>query len=275
MSIQTNIFDGTPESMLNRSLQLLKDFEDLALIRNTKGYAVGYSGGKDSDVLVRLFQMSGVKFFVFHNHTTLDAPETVYYVRKKFAEFEEKGIECMKCMPKHNFWELCIYHKMLPLRKCRFCCQELKEHDDFGVAVKSFGVRKAESVKRSVHRDSIEVHSKSNYSDIQLFHFDNTEDAKDYISENGTCKIAKQKTCVNPLAYWSSEALEDFIESEHMELNPLYAEGFKRVGCIGCPMAGENRIKEFERYPKFKDRFLKLCGDIVEIQKKTAVAPKT
>ena len=83
---QQSIFDGTEQSMYNQSIELIKTFEEVALQRNPVGYAVGYSGGKDSDVLVDLFRKSGVKFMVMHNHTTLDAPETVYYVRRKFAE---------------------------------------------------------------------------------------------------------------------------------------------------------------------------------------------
>lgn len=30
----------------------------------------------------------------------------------------------------------------------------------------------------------------------------------------------------------------DYTHSEHLPINPLYCEGQKRVGCIGCPMAG-------------------------------------
>jgi len=75
---QQSIFDGTEQSIYNQSIELIKTFEEVALQRNPVGYVVGYSGGKDSDVLVDLFRKSGVKFMVMHNHTTLDAPETVY-----------------------------------------------------------------------------------------------------------------------------------------------------------------------------------------------------
>lgn len=78
--------------MYNQSIELIKTFEEVALQRNPVGYVVGYSGGKDSDVLVDLFRKSGVKFMVGHNHTTLDAPETVYYVRRKFADLLYKEL---------------------------------------------------------------------------------------------------------------------------------------------------------------------------------------
>ncbi len=44
------------------------------------------SGGKDSDVCLTLAQRSGIRFEVMHNHTTADAPETVYHVRETFQQ---------------------------------------------------------------------------------------------------------------------------------------------------------------------------------------------
>ena len=271
MNYQQSVFDGTENSTVEQSIRLIKEFEAIALHRNPLGYIVGYSGGKDSDVLVDLFRKSGVKFFVIHNHTTLDAPETVYYIRKKFAQWEAEGIPCKIYYPEKSFWSLCLERKMLPSRIARFCCSELKERDisELKFATHSFGVRKAESVKRSLHRDSIEMRDKEKYSDIQLFHFDNADEVR----QTGAC-YRKKYFIVNPLAYWSNEYLWNYIESEHIEVNPLYGEGFTRVGCVGCPMARKYRIEEFKRYPKYKARFIKLCEDIMQIRIKQNLSNK-
>lgn len=259
--MQLSIFDGTPQSTLNQSIKLIQTFEESAIKRNPLGYVVGYSGGKDSDVLLDLFKKSGVRFFVYHNHTTLDTPETVYYVRRKFYELELQGIPCKIYYPQMNFWSLCLKKGTLPSRLMRFCCSKLKEYDipELKFATHSFGVRKAESVKRSNFRDSIEMRDTVGYSDQQRFHFDNAEEVK----QTGAC-YTKNFFIVNPLAYWSNNYLWDYIYSEHLEINPLYSEGFTRVGCVGCPMAGKHRIAEFERYPKYKERFIKLSDDIVK-----------
>lgn len=264
MKGQISIFDGTEQSTLNQSIKLIQTFEESAIKRNSLGYVVGYSGGKDSDVLLDLFKKSGVRFYVQHNHTTLDAPETVYYVRKKFHELELQGIPCKIYYPQMNFWDLCLKKGMLPLRITRFCCAELKERDipELRFATYSFGVRKAESVKRSNYRDSIEMRNNVGYSYSQKFHFDNAEDVK----QTGAC-YTKKYFIVNPLAYWTDEYLWNYIESEHIEINPLYGCGFTRVGCIGCPMAGKHRLVEFERYPKYKARFIKLADDILAKRK--------
>lgn len=257
---QQSIFDGTEQSTLEQSLRLIREFEPIALHRHPFGYVVGYSGGKDSDVLVSLFRRAGVKFFIMHNHTTLDAPETVYYIRKKFAEWTAAGIPCKIYYPERSFWSLCREKKMLPSRIARFCCEELKEREirELKFATHSFGVRKAEGAKRALHRDSIEMRDKENYSDIQLFHFDNIEEVR----QTDAC-YRKNYFIINPLAYWSDEYLWNYIQSEHIEVNPLYSQGFNRIGCIGCPMARKHRIEEFNRYPKYKARFIKLCDDII------------
>lgn len=261
---QLSIFDGTEQSLLNKSIKLIQEFEKPALSRNPQGYAVGYSGGKDSDVLVHLFRRAGVKFCVVHNHTTLDMPETVYYIRRKFYEWELQGIPCKIYYPDTNFWSLCLKKKMLPQRQVRFCCEVLKEAEipELKQSIRSFGVRKAESKKRLLLRDSIETRNKADYSDQQRFHFDNTEQVK----EIGAC-YRNNYFIVNPLAYWSDDYLWDYIDGEKLQINPLYGCGFSRIGCIGCPMAGtEGRLKEFERYPKFKARFIKLCDDITDLR---------
>lgn len=265
MQGQISIFDNTPQSLLNKSIELIKSFEDVAIKRNPLGFVVGYSGGKDSDVLVHLFKRAGVRFCVVHNHTTLDMPDTVYYIRRKFYEWELQGIHCKIYYPTINFWSLCLLKKMLPLRKSRFCCAELKERNDIPelkYAVRSFGVRKAESVNRSLHRDSIETRDREDYKDIQLFHFDNTDD----VLQTGAC-YTNSYFFVNPIAYWSNDYLWDYIGGERLETNPLYRKGFNRVGCICCPLVNSfNRKVELNRYPKYEKRFIKLADDIIQIR---------
>lgn len=118
---------GDIEEAEETAIKLIRDFEELALRRcPDKGYIVGYSGGKDSDCLVDLFFRAGVKFTIIHNHTTMDIPDTVYYIRKRFKEWRERGVECEIFYPEKSFWRICEEKKMLPFRKRRFCCELLK-----------------------------------------------------------------------------------------------------------------------------------------------------
>ena len=49
--------------------------------------------------------------------------------------------------------------------------------------------------------------------------------------------------------------------------NPLYQCGYKRIGCIGCPMAAKHRYKEFNDYPKYKLNYIKAFDRMLERRK--------
>lgn len=59
---------------------------------------------------------------------------------------------------------------------------------------------------------------------------------------------------------WDDEFLWWYIRHEEIIINPLYQSGcpggYSRIGCIGCPMGGKNRWKEFAQYPKYKDLYI-------------------
>ena len=108
------------------------------------------SGGKDSDVCLTLAQRSGIRFEVMHNHTTADAPETVYHVRETFRGLEEQGIKCAVNMPRYKgqpvtMWSLIPQKLMPPTRAVRYCCDILKERGGAGRMITT-GVRAVASV---------------------------------------------------------------------------------------------------------------------------------
>ena len=59
-----------------------------------------------------------------------------------------------------------------------------------------------------------------------------------------------------------------YRESEKIELNPLYCEGFKRVGCVGCPLTNKkNRYTEFRRYPTYEKAYIQAFDRMLETRK--------
>lgn len=60
-----------------QAIKALRAFEPC----DPKGYYLCYSGGKDSDCIRILAALAGVKYEIVHNLTTVDAPETVKYVK--------------------------------------------------------------------------------------------------------------------------------------------------------------------------------------------------
>ena len=58
-------------------------------------------------------------------------------------------------------------------------------------------------------------------------------------------------------AYWTDADIWNYSYDANLEQCCLYGEGFDRLGCIGCPMAGcDERKREFERWPKFERLYI-------------------
>lgn len=64
-------------------------------------------------------------------------------------------------------------------------------------------------------------------------------------------------TTINPIVDWTDADVWEFIKEYNVPYCCLYDEGFKRLGCIGCPMGSkQQREYEFERYPKYKNLYM-------------------
>ena len=59
-----------------------------------------------------------------------------------------------------------------------------------------------------------------------------------------------------PIYEWASDELWAFIREQKIPYCSLYDEGFKRLGCIGCPMAGKRgKLREFKRWPQYEKKW--------------------
>lgn len=214
----------------------LQDAARLSEHRYKKPLMVTYSGGKDSQVLVALAERAGINFEVVNSHTTADAPETVYFIREQFKAMEEREIKCSIVMPRYkdkpvSMWTLIPQIMVPPTRLMRYCCSVLKETSGKNRFIAT-GVRWAESTSRKNNRGIMEFNHRNKEKRITMM---GDNDEKRQLFE--TCNL-KGKMTVNPIVDWSDDDVWDYTHSEHLSINPLYCEGQKRVGCIGCPMAG-------------------------------------
>ena len=213
------------------------------------------SGGKDSSVLVALAERAGIIFEVLHSHTTVDAPETVRYVRGELKRLEDKGIKCRINYPYYKgervtMWSLIPQKLMPPTRLTRYCCSILKERGGQGRYIAT-GVRWAESAARK--KRGIFENIRSNPEKKVILNNDNDDRRRLF----ETC-MRQHKVVCNPIIDWSDADVWDYIESEKIPVNPLYECGFHRVGCIGCPMARRaGREREFARWPKYRDAYIR------------------
>ena len=251
-----------------KAIDRLKAASDMSLRLYKQPLVITYSGGKDSDVLLHLAEASGIPFEVLHSLTTADAPQTVYHVRDTFRRLENKGIKCT--VDKHvqpdgsriTMWNLIPRTLIPPTRLARYCCSKLKEGGGKGRFIAT-GVRWDESAARKKNRGALEVITSKKDNSLILSN-DNSEDRRLFES----CQL-KGKRVVNPIVDWKTDDVLDYIEAEHITMNPLYGCGFSRVGCIGCPMAGkQSRQRDFLKYPKYKTMYIKAFERRIEEMKR-------
>ncbi len=67
----------------------------------------------------------------------------------------------------------------------------------------------------------------------------------------------KKKTVINPIIDWEDEDVWEFIHKYNVPYCELYDKGYKRLGCIGCPMSNTKGMeRDFENYPKYRNAYL-------------------
>ena len=255
-----------------KSIERLKMASDMSLHHYGLPLVCTYSGGKDSDVMLELFKRSGIPFEVHNSHTTADAPETVKHIRDTFYKLELQGIKCtidyhvQADGTRLTMWNLIPRKLMPPTRLARYCCSELKETGGANRMIAT-GVRWDESNNRK-DRESFETvaNKKKNavrVSDEKMLLTDNDDTRKLFEQ----CQL-KAKTVVNPIIDWKTSDIWEYSESEKICMNCLYSRGYDRVGCIGCPMAGKSRYKEFADYPKIKQAYIRAFDRMLEERKR-------
>lgn len=245
------------------AIHYLKAFEP----KDERGYYLCYSGGKDSDTIKILAQLAGVKYEAHHNLTTVDAPETVYYVKSQ----KDVIID----LPEKTMWQLIPENLMPPTRLVRYCCSALKERGGVG-QLKITGVRKFESVRRAKNSGLIQIMGKPKDT-IKLA----AEMSMDVaMSEKGSIvlnldndperRLVEQcyrtrNTVVNPIIEWTDTDVWEFLHHYGCASNPLYQCGRDRVGCILCPMEKyRDKLRDEEQYPRYKKNYIRAFEKMLE-----------
>lgn len=193
------------------------------------GYFVAFSGGKDSIVIKSLAEKSGVAHETVYNNTTIDPPELTKYIRQHHPDVRWNN-------PPKPFLRR-VVEKGFPLRQRRWCCEEYKERGGEGRLVVT-GVRWAESARRKSRR-MVE-----------------------------TCMRGHAKQYLHVIIEWTNEDVWNYIKQFNLPYCSLYDNGFRRVGCVMCPMS-YNRKRESERWPKYREAFRRAFNRLYENKKGT------
>lgn len=251
---------GNLSDKINSAIERLKYAAKMSKKYMDSPLYVCISGGKDSTVLQQLAIEAGIDCIFTHTHTSIDAPTTVYFIRNELKRLSEMGYRTQTVYPKMNMFKL-IEHKnaFMPTAVHRYCCGALKEGtvrlpNGKGAFI-AVGVRWQESWKRKETKD-FEVRANSRSKAVRVQMNDNDIEAKLF----ETCALSGQRV-VNPILDWTNDDIWEYIKSKNIPYNDLYNKGFKRVGCIGCPLSRKaDRIRYFDLFPGYKRAYVNAIG---------------
>ena len=179
---------------------------------------ISYSGGKDSDVILRLAQMAGIPHEAIYKQTSIDPPGTT-------AHCKEVGATIIP--PKKRFFDV-IRENSYPTRFTRTCCRLMKEYKVYDRAVQ--GIRREESTKRAKRYKEPEV----------CRVYSKKEKVRVYL----------------PILEWTLEDVSRFIEEQEIKCAPIYYDEDgkfhveRRLGCLVCPLPNDNGRSGYLKYPK-------------------------
>ncbi|MDH4214368.1 MAG: phosphoadenosine phosphosulfate reductase family protein [Candidatus Thorarchaeota archaeon] len=230
-----NAIESTWDDAVKANLQDLFTIEKEAVsfirrvIENNKSLpvVVGFSGGKDSLATYLVVEKAtGESPPLFFMDTGLELPETLEFIHK-FAE--NRKVRIIGERAENRFWEsLDVFGP--PARDFRWCCKVLKLGpaatsiaSELGSETLSFmGQRKMESFQRSI---------------------------EPRVTEN---PWVPGQISANPIQNWNALEVWLFTFKEKTDFNPLYTNGYHRIGCYLCPASPLAELESLRQtHPEF------------------------
>ncbi len=183
-----------------------------------EGYYLGFSGGKDSCVILDLTKRAEVRFDAHYSMSPIDPPELRQFIKEQYPQVKWDYYA-------QGFFSTHFIKHGLPLRTRRWCCEIIKEAGGNGF-VKILGMRSAESNKRKTYK-CFENHGK------------------------------RRGDWLLPILTWQDSDVWQYIWERNLTISPLYKQGYSRLGCLLCPYSSKEEIKIVrERYPKIINAYI-------------------
>ena len=172
---------------------------------------VAFSGGKDSQCCYHLCDDAGIDFEAQYSITRFEPPELIAFIRKHYPDV------IFRRAYKKSLVEQ-IADNGLPNRWFRWCC-EAKHRKTLGFDIAVIGVRAAESARRAANWRT----------------FGRKRDGSYYVC---------------PIFDWTDSDVWEYLNSKSIPHCSLYDEGYKRIGCVCCPLSPSSIRRDAKRWPK-------------------------
>lgn len=236
MNRQDTLFD---EEFEQEAITRIRKFAKIADAMGLE-VAVGFSGGKDSQVVYDLCKRSGIEFKAYFNHA-FESKETLNFIRQNYPDV------IWRRTIKQGFFQNIVERNncMLPDVKHSYCCKDYKHNPKQVDACSIIGVRREESKARST-RKTFEVKNKT-----LLKH--NKAVFSEYFTENCTGTGSPSVIQLKPIVDWNEKEVWNYIHKYNLPINTEY-KNQTRVGCIICPKANlSSNFYSLMKYPKLID----------------------
>ena len=225
---------------------------------------IAYSGGKDSEATLIWASKNLENYEVVFCDTGWESPKTyehIKYIEKVFG----LKVTVLKSAKYDGFFDMCIKKKRVASTKGRFCTEELKVKPmiDYILTFKDDvtvlqGVRNDESASRATLSQSDEYFKFY----FEPYGYDKQGKPKKHSYRGKDVRKYCDKFTVDvfrPIIKWNAQEVFDYIFANNLKANPLYFEGFGRVGCFPCIMCKHSEIRLIAKnYPEIIDNIRKL-----------------
>lgn len=233
---------------------------------------VAYSGGKDSlaTLLHVLDEWSKTPIVTFCD-TGWEHEKT--YAHNDYVQ-NLLGIKfnVLKSKKWKNFVYLSVKKKRVASTKARFCTEKLKVEPmiDFVLSQKESvivfqGIRAQESISRSMMQSQCNYFKyyfeprkfkcgcKDRAHKKRVNECPNKKPVFDTYRKKDVIKWCSEYSAdvIRPIFDWTAMEVFEYIKAHGLKPNPLYFEGFSRVGCFPCIMCRHSEVKLIaKKYPE-------------------------
>ena len=223
---QLREFDRLRNLPYEKKLEMSHEIIQEALSKFQR-YAVAFSGGKDSLVVLHLLRQYKPDILTVFVNTRVEMPETIKYIKQLIKDWNLNFVELRG---KYTFWDIV---RKYGLPATRF----LSEHR---IQLAKKGLAKYEGAPKCCwylkEEPAIKFFHKKH---IQCVFFgitwDESYNRKWAIIRKGTLfyHTSHRHYKCYPIAYWSTLDVWRYIEENNLPVNPAY-DKVDRVGCITC-----------------------------------------
>lgn len=197
--------------LLTGKTKLETSIERIRTFCSGKKTLVAFSGGKDSQCCYHLCEDAGIDFAAQYSITRFEPPELIAFIRKHYQAVTFRRAYKQSLVEQ-------IADNGLPNRWFRWCC-DAKHRKTHGFDIAIIGVRAAESARRAANWRT----------------FGRKQDGSFYVC---------------PIFDWSDADVWEYLNCKGLPHCCLYDEGYRRIGCVCCPLSPSTMRRHAARWPK-------------------------